>query len=104
MIAKTPEPPYYAVIFTSLRTDENDQEYGEMAQKMLELAIQQPGYLGFESAKSAIGISVSYWKDLDSIRNSKRHSEHLLAQKLGKSTWYEAYKVRIALVERDYQF
>lgn len=104
MIAKTPEPPYYAVIFTSLRTDENDQEYGEMAQKMLELAIQQPGYLGFESAKSAIGISVSYWKDLDSIRNWKRHSEHLLAQKLGKSTWYEAYKVRIALVERDYQF
>lgn len=104
MIAKTPEPPYYAVIFTSLRTDENDQEYGEMAQKMLELAIHQPGYLGFESAKSAIGISVSYWKDLDSIRNWKRHSEHLLAQKLGKSTWYEAYKVRIALVERDYQF
>lgn len=102
MIAKTPEPPYYAVIFTSLRTDENDQEYGEMAQKMLELAIHQPGYLGFESAKSAIGISVSYWKDLDSIRNWKRHSEHLLAQKLGKSTWYEAYKVRIALVERDY--
>lgn len=104
MIAKTPEPPYYAVIFTSLRTDEKDQEYGEMAQKMLELAIHQPGYLGFESAKSAIGISVSYWKDLDSIRNWKRHSEHLLAQKLGKSTWYEAYKVRIALVERDYQF
>lgn len=104
MIAKTPEPPYYAVIFTSLRTDENDQEYGEMAQKMLKLAIHQPGYLGFESAKSAIGISVSYWKDLDSIRNWKRHSEHLLAQKLGKSTWYEAYKVRIALVERDYQF
>ncbi|APU67927.1 antibiotic biosynthesis monooxygenase family protein [Christiangramia flava] len=104
MIAKTPEPPYYAVIFTSLRTDENDQEYGEMAQKMLELAIHQPGYLGFESAKSAIGISVSYWKDLDSIRNWKSHSEHLLAQKLGKSTWYEAYKVRIALVERDYRF
>lgn len=71
---------------------------------MLELAIHQPGYLGFESAKSAIGISVSYWKDLDSIRNWKSHSEHLLAQKLGKSTWYEAYKVRIALVERDYRF
>ncbi|TBW27897.1 antibiotic biosynthesis monooxygenase [Gramella sp. KN1008] len=103
MIADTPSPPYYAVIFTSIRT-ENKEGYQEMAVKMEELAKQQPGYLGFESARDTIGISVSYWKDLESIRKWKKHSEHLLAQEMGIKNWYSRYKVRIARVERDYDF
>ena len=102
-IAKTPSPPYYAVIFTSLRT-EGDDGYGETAVRMLELAAQQLGFLGVESARESAGITVSYWADLDSIKNWKQEMEHLAAQERGQAIWYEAYKVRIAKVERDYDW
>jgi len=102
-IADTPEPPYYAVIFTSLRTDV-DQGYGVMAEAMGELAKKQPGYLGMESARDGLGITVSYWKDLKSIAAWKADLRHAAAQKLGRERWYESYKTRIARVERDYGF
>lgn len=101
--ANTPKPPYYAVIFTSKRTDD-DNGYNQMAQRMLALAEQQVGFLGVESAREEVGITVSYWQDLASIKAWKNHSEHLQAQKQGKDTWYEAFYVRIAKVERDYEF
>ncbi|MBV1787623.1 antibiotic biosynthesis monooxygenase [Marinobacterium sp. D7] len=101
LIAQTPEPPYYAVVFTSVRT-EGDNGYGEMAARMVELASQQPGFLGVESAREEVGITVSYWSDLESIRNWKANLEHQLAQKLGREQWYSAFKTRIAKVERDY--
>lgn len=103
MFANTPKPPYYAVIFTSIRT-EVDQGYGEMATRMVELAQAQPGFLGAESARQALGITVSYWQDLDAIKNWKNQSEHLLAQQMGREKWYQAFKVRISKVERDYEF
>ena len=103
MIASTPQPPYYAVIFTSLRTNV-DEGYNEMSDLIVELAKQQEGYLGHESARNEIGITVSYWKSLDAIKKWKENSEHLLAQKLGKQKWYTHYKTRICLVERDYEF
>lgn len=101
MIANTPKPPYYAVIFSSTQT--NDLAgYSEMAAKMEELAAQQPGYLGFESARDELGISISYWKDEKSILDWKQNTDHQLAQKLGQRKWYAAYKIRISKVERDY--
>ncbi|GAB1261803.1 antibiotic biosynthesis monooxygenase [Aurantivibrio plasticivorans] len=100
-IAQTPAPPYYAVIFTSVRT-ESDNGYGEMADKMFELASQQPGFLGAESAREEIGVTVSYWSDLESIKSWKSNAEHLEAQQLGRDKWYASYKLRIAKVERDY--
>lgn len=103
MIAQTPQPPYYAVIFTSGRTDITEG-YSEMAGKMVELAQQQPGYLGHESAREGIGITVSYWESLEAIRNWKQHTEHLLAQSMGRKEWYSSYKTRICKVERDYGF
>ena len=103
MIAQTPPPPYYAVIFTTTRT-QGDNGYSAMAAKMEELAKQQPGYLGIESAREETGITVSYWRDLESIRNWKMNLDHLQAQKLGKEKWYAQYKLRICLVERDYGF
>ncbi len=103
MIAKTPQPPYYAVIFTSTRTDVK-KDYSEMAERMVDLAKVQPGFLGFESAREEIGISVSYWKDMESIGNWKKNLEHLTAQKMGKENWYKSYKTRIAKVERDYEY
>jgi heme-degrading monooxygenase HmoA len=103
MIAKTPRPPYYAVIFTSLRTD-GDNGYGAMAEEMNELAAQQPGCLGFESAREGLGITVSYWQTLEDIKNWKANTRHLVAQKTGREKWYEEYKVRICKVERDYGF
>lgn len=102
-IAKTPSPPYYAVIFTTIRT-EIDDGYGEMADLMHDLASQQDGYLGMESARNELGITVSYWRDLESIKQWKNHADHLIAQQKGKSTWYQHYKTRICLVERDYEF
>jgi heme-degrading monooxygenase HmoA len=102
-IARTPEPPYYAVIFTSQRT-EGERGYGSMAERMMELASQQPGFLGAESVRGAdgFGITVSYWANLDSISAWKRHTEHQTAQETGKRTWYSDYQLRIAKVERDY--
>lgn len=101
VIANTPKPPYFAVIFTSTRT-KDDNGYGVMADRMVELAQQQPGFLGIESAREDVGITVSYWADLDSIKNWKANVEHLDAQKNGRKTWYDSFKVRIAKVERDY--
>lgn len=99
-IAKTPEPPYYAVIFTNLRTDD-DSGYAEMADRMVELVQQQPGFLGFESAREGLGLTVSYWQDLDSIKAWKANGEHLQAQQQGHEQWYSRFKTRIARVERD---
>lgn len=103
MIAKTPAPPYYAVIFTSIRTD-IDEDYGLTADAMVALAEKQPGFLGVESARNDLGITVSYWVGLDSIKQWKSNSEHLLAQKLDHEKWYKTFKTRIAKVERDYEF
>lgn len=102
-IARTPEPPYYAVIFTSLRT-EGDQGYGQMADRMLELASQQPGFLGVESARSesGLGITVSYWTSEEAIAAWKAHAEHQVAQATGQRVWYSDYQLRVAKVERDY--
>ena len=103
MIARTPQPPYYAVIFTSARTEENNG-YSEMSERMFELASRQEGFLGVESARENIGITVSYWRDLESIKNWKFNAEHTIARDKGRSIWYKAYKTRIAKVERDYDF
>ncbi|MDK8462023.1 antibiotic biosynthesis monooxygenase [Marinobacter sp. SS13-12] len=100
-ISNTPKPPYYAVIFSSHRTD-GDNGYAEMAQQMAELAAQQPGYLGMESAREGLGITVSYWESLEAIRNWKQNAEHQEAQRLGHQQRYSSFRVRIAKVEREY--
>jgi heme-degrading monooxygenase HmoA len=102
-IAGTPKPPYYAVIFTSILT-EGDNGYGEMAGRMMELAAQQPGFLGVESARQDLGITVSYWSDLEAISHWKQNTEHLVAQEYGRSRWYADFRIRISKVERDYGF
>lgn len=98
------EPPYYAVIFTSVRTPV-DENYTETAEQMTALAAQLPCYLGVDSVRdpaSGVGITVSYWRDEDSIRAWKRRSEHLVAQRLGVEKWYETYVTHVAKVERSY--
>ena len=101
-IANTPAPPYYAVIFTSVE-GASQAGYAETAERMMALARQQPGFLGVESVHEGdTGVTVSYWKDLDSIRNWKMNAEHRAAQKNGMENWYSAYTTRIALVEKDY--
>jgi len=96
------QTPYYAVIFTSIKK-ENAEGYAEMAERMVELAHQQPGFLGVESARQEIGITVSYWKSLEAIKQWKQNAEHLVAQQLGKTKWYESYKVRICQVVMSYE-
>ena len=103
MIAQTPPTPCYAVIFTSIRTEGNNG-YAAMADAMDELGKQQEGYLGIESARNEIGITVSYWQSLGAIRNWKANADHLIAQKYGREKWYANYKVRICKVELDYGF
>lgn len=98
----TPKPPYYAVIFTSVRTP-GDHGYAEMAKRMVELAKGQPGFLGFDSARQEIGITVSYWSSVEAIKAWKEHAAHLEAQ-AGAKAWYSAYRVRVCLVEREYGF
>ena len=103
LIAKTPQPPYYAVIFTSHRTGDDDG-YAAMAARMVELVSKQPGFLGVESARQDVGITISYWSDLESIKNWKANLEHQEAQRLGYEKWYASFKMRISKVERDYGF
>ena len=100
-IADTPKPPYYAVIFTN-RLNNEIEGYEATANRMVELAQQQPGFLGIESVREEIGITVSYWLDLESIKNWKKNTEHLIAQKHGREKWYSQFITRIAKVERDY--
>ena len=103
MIAVTPQPPYYAVIFTSLRREVEGDGYGAMADRMLELAAQQPGFLSVESVRdgSGLGITVSYWQSLEAIVAWKKNAEHLIAQHLGREQWYEQFAVRVCRVERE---
>ncbi|WP_462165310.1 antibiotic biosynthesis monooxygenase family protein [Pseudoalteromonas sp. GB43] len=95
MIANTPKPPYYAVIFTNTLSDDT-AGYEEVANRMVELAEQQPGYLGIESVRDSLGITVSYWQSLDAIKAWKQNVEHLNAQQLGRDKWYSAFTTRIA--------
>ncbi len=99
--AKTPKPPYYAVIFTSLRTA-GENGYDHMADRMAELAVTMPGYLGVESVRDekGLGITVSYWENREAIAHWRANAEHRVAQETGKRDWYAHYEVRVALVER----
>ena len=103
MIAATPRPPYYAVIFSSLRTGV-DEGYGNVAERMVQLASEQPGYLGMESVRDGLGITVSYWQSLEAIAAWRAQGEHSEARAKGRRDWYAAFKVRICKVERDYGF
>jgi heme-degrading monooxygenase HmoA len=100
MISQTPEPPCYAVIFTSVK--QNDEGYSTMAERMKALAAEQEGYPGMECTRNEIGITVSYWSSLEAIRQWKTNLEHLEAQRLGKTFWYSDYRIRICRVEREY--
>ena len=103
-IARTPEPPYYAVLFTSVRREADDAAYAAMAAEMDALARRQPGFLGVESVRGTdrVGITVSYWRDEAAILAWKKVADHLVAQRIGRERWYADYTVRIARVERSY--
>lgn len=105
-MASTPQPPYYAVLFTSVRTSGDDDEYSRTAERMIELAAAQPGFLGIEHARGAdgLGITISYWDCPESIRLWQQHAEHLQAQANGKAKWYERFQLRVCRVERAYGF
>ena len=103
--ASTPEPPYYAVVFTSRRNEQPDDGYDETADRMFDLAREQPGFLGFETARSdGLGITVCYWESEEGIAAWKAETEHAAAQRAGRERWYDAYELRIARVERAYGF
>ena len=103
--AATPEPPYYAVVFTSLRT-EGDRGYGAAADRMFELAARQPGFLGVDAARGGdgLGITVSYWSDAESVAAWRRVAEHERVQRAGRGSWYQEYAIHVARVERSATF
>ena len=102
----TPSPPYYAVIFTSQRTNIDPEGYAETAERMVQLASEQPGFLGVESARGGdgVGITVSYWDSLDNIRRWRANAEHLQAQARGRSSYYARFRLRVCRVEHTYDF
>ncbi|MCL1095303.1 antibiotic biosynthesis monooxygenase family protein [Shewanella kaireitica] len=100
-LANTPKPPYYCVVFTSRLSNDTDG-YAAMGERMEALAATQPGFLGIESAREELGITVSYWQSLDAIKAWKQNAEHLNAQAKGKTRWYSEFALRISKVERDY--
>jgi heme-degrading monooxygenase HmoA len=104
--AQTPATPYFAVIFTSIRSAADGEGYAQAADRMLELASQQPGFLGVENARSedGLGITVSYWASEEAIGAWRRHAEHVLAQEAGRQKWYSRYTLRVCRVERAWAF
>lgn len=98
-----PDPPYYAVVFTS-RLSGDDDGYGDTAERMVQLAAQQPGFLGVDSVRDGLGITVSYWRDEASITAWRQHAEHTLARETGRKRWYEEFEVHVAEVKRRYGF
>lgn len=103
-LADTPQPPYWAVIFSTRRNRQPGDQFDETDQRMMALAAQQAGYLGVETAFTDIGITVSYWADEDSIAAWKRNADHAFAQYEGRTRWYDAYELRVARVERAHSF
>ncbi|MCT4697940.1 antibiotic biosynthesis monooxygenase family protein [Tenacibaculum haliotis] len=103
MIENSLTPPYYAVVFTTVLS-ENQEGYEDMNKRMVELAKQQEGYLGAESARSEVGITVSYWRSLDAITKWKNNLLHIEAREKGREKWYTKYQLRICKVEREYGF
>ncbi len=102
-IAKTPDPPYFAVIFTSVLRSK-DESYETTAKRMVERSSGYPGFLGIDSARTDVGITVCYWKTEEDLLRWKNDTDHLEVQRKGKSTWYKQFSVRIARVERAYNF
>jgi heme-degrading monooxygenase HmoA len=103
-LAHTPDPPYWAVIFSTHRDAQPGDQYEQTAQRMTTLAALQPGFLGVETAHADIGITVSYWTDEESIAAWKRDADHAFAQYEGRTRWYDAYELRVARVERAHRF
>ena len=105
-LASTPSPPYWAVIFTNVRTPTDDEAYAQTADEMVRLASEQPGFLGIESVRDAegVGITVSYWASEEAIVSWRSQADHRTAQRLGRERWYQAYELRVARVERAYAF
>jgi heme-degrading monooxygenase HmoA len=103
--AQTPEPPYYAVIFTSLRDEQLEDGFSETDGRLFALAQGQPGFLGYETAATdGLGITVSYWETEAAISAWKAVAEHRAAQEQGRERWFESYQVRVARVDRAYGF
>lgn len=104
--AVTPDPPYYAVIFSPVRSGEDSEGYQRMAEHMVELAMTMPGFLGIEHGEGldGFGITVSYWRDEAAIKQWYENAEHRAAQARGKSVWYRQFELRVAKVERAYGF
>lgn len=104
--ASTPLPPYYAVVFTSIRTPMDGDAYAATADRMVELAQTMPGFLGVDSVRgeNGLGITVSYWQSEEAIRHWQQHAEHLIAQRLGRERWYECFELRVCRVERAYAY
>ena len=102
-IAQTPAPPYYVVVFTIVHSEKLDG-YEEMGGKMVELASQQPGFLGLEYGIADAELTISYWESLESISQWRQNAEHIIAINKGRDEWFQSFKVRIAKVERDYEF
>jgi heme-degrading monooxygenase HmoA len=103
-LAHTPEPPYWAVIFSARRNVQPGDQFDETDKRMMALAAQQPGYLGVETTAAGIGITISYWADEESIAAWRRNADHAFAQYEGRSRWYDAYELRVARVERAHSF
>jgi heme-degrading monooxygenase HmoA len=103
-LATTPDPPYFAVIFSTVRNEKPGDQYDQTSAAMMKLAAQQPGFLGVETAHDDVGITVSYWTDEASIAAWKRDADHAFAQYEGRTRWYDAYELRVARVERAHSF
>ena len=103
---KSKKDAQYAVIFPNQRTKDDAKGYAKVAKRMIELVEQQPGCLGFDSARDeqGFGITVSYWDSMESIKAWSEHGEHLAAQLNGRGTWYAGYDLYITKIEHMHSF
>lgn len=96
-----PQKNYYAVIFSSTKSDDLEG-YKEMDELTMKLAQEQAGFLGYESVNNAnTGIFISYWESMDAINIWRKNSTHLMA-KTKAEQWYKRYLSQICKVEHSH--
>jgi heme-degrading monooxygenase HmoA len=94
------------VLFRSRLTSAAGQDYGAMAQEMVETARTMPGFLDVKSYQAEDGerLTVVKWQDEETLAAWREHARHRIAQRLGREKWYENFHLEVAHLVRSSEF
>ena len=95
-----------AVIFEVLPSPEGHAAYLDHAARLRPTLEKMDGFISVERFQSLSCdgklVSLSFWRDEDSVRRWREHPEHRNAQTAGRQGVFHDYRLRVAEVVRDY--